>query len=542
MLYTIHDLGLEGCVRLVGQLSADAVRQRLQNADAFLLSSVSEGLSNAALEAMACGLPVVATDCGGMREAITNGVEGLIIPVRDAPALAVALERLWRDPVLRLRVGADGPPKSAAIFQPVQPDSSICGAIHHLMSAGRSSMRLVLLVPVFPKLSETFIVSKFIGLLESGWDVHVACAQLDWAAWKDIRLPGQTAGLRRRVHAQWPVRPRGLAALLSPLALLRCLLGAPRHTARYLRRGWQRFGFDVLRRLYLDAELIRLRPDLIHFEFGSLAPDRIYLKELLGCQVVVSFRGYDLNYVGLDQPGYYQAVWDGAEALHLLGEDLWRRAQRRGCPEDKRHVLIPPAIDVDEFKPEGRDDGAAERRPLRILSVGRLEWKKGYEYSLQAVRLLLDRGYPCEYRILGGGNYLEAITFARHQMGLEATVKLLGAQPQRAVKEQMAWADVLLHAAVSEGFCNAVIEAQAMQLPVVCSDADGLRENIVDGVTGFIVPRRDPRALADKLEQLAGDPGLRQRMGRAGRKRVLRCFQLDDQITAFEQLYRELLS
>jgi len=116
LLYTIHDLGLEGCVRLAGQLSADAVRQRLQNADAFLLSSVSEGLSNAALEAMACGLPVVATDCGGMREAITNGVEGLIVPVRDAPALAEALERLWRDPVLRRRVGAMGRQKVLQYF------------------------------------------------------------------------------------------------------------------------------------------------------------------------------------------------------------------------------------------------------------------------------------------------------------------------------------------------------------------------------------------------------------------------------------------
>jgi colanic acid/amylovoran biosynthesis glycosyltransferase len=108
LLYTIHDLGLEGSVRLVGRLSPAAVRQRLQTADAFLLSSVSEGLSNAALEAMACGLPVVTTDCGGMREAITEGVEGLITPVREVEGLAEALERLWRDPDARSRMGQTG--------------------------------------------------------------------------------------------------------------------------------------------------------------------------------------------------------------------------------------------------------------------------------------------------------------------------------------------------------------------------------------------------------------------------------------------------
>ena len=59
----------------------------------------------------------------------------------------------------------------------------------------------------------------------------------------------------------------------------------------------------------------------------------------------------------------------------------------------------------------------------------------------------------------------------------------------------------------------AVTEAQAMGLPVVCSDADGLRENVAHGVTGFAVPRRDVAAMADALHRLAADPGLRTKMG-----------------------------
>lgn len=108
LLYTIEDLDLQDCVRLAGRLPPAAVRQRLQAADAFLLSSLSEGLSNAALEAMACGLPVATTDVGGMREAIRDGVEGLLTPPRHPEALAQALERLWRDPELRARLGAAG--------------------------------------------------------------------------------------------------------------------------------------------------------------------------------------------------------------------------------------------------------------------------------------------------------------------------------------------------------------------------------------------------------------------------------------------------
>src|SRR5262249_3263236 len=106
---------------------------------------------------------------------------------------------------------------------------------------------------------------------------------------------------------------------------------------------------------------------------------------------------------------------------------------------------------------------------------------------------------------------------------------------------RMLQADVFLHAGISEGFCNAVLEAQAMMLPVVCSDADGLRENVVDGETGFVVPRRNPAALAEKLAGLAANPAQRQVLGAAGRRRVLSHFQVKDQIPAFERLYRQVL-
>lgn len=105
VLYTSHDLGLADSVALLGPPAPEQVRDRLRSANVFLLSSLSEDISNAALEAMACGLPVVTTDCGGMREAVDDGVEGLVVPVREPQAMADALARLALDPDLRLRMG-----------------------------------------------------------------------------------------------------------------------------------------------------------------------------------------------------------------------------------------------------------------------------------------------------------------------------------------------------------------------------------------------------------------------------------------------------
>jgi hypothetical protein len=95
---------------------------------------------------------------------------------------------------------------------------------------------------------------------------------------------------------------------------------------------------------------------------------------------------------------------------------------------------------------------------------------------------------------------------------------------------------------VTEAFGVAVAEGQAMGLPVVCSDAGGLPENVADGVTGFVVPRRDPFALADGIARLAADPHLRRAMGLAARQRAESALSLARQLDCFEALYRQVLS
>ncbi len=105
VLFAIDDLGLQDHVRVLGRRSPIEVRDELRRSDIFLLPSLTEGLSNAGVEAMGCGLPVVMTDCGGAREGVTHGVEGLIVPLWDPDAMGDALLRLARDEELRRTMG-----------------------------------------------------------------------------------------------------------------------------------------------------------------------------------------------------------------------------------------------------------------------------------------------------------------------------------------------------------------------------------------------------------------------------------------------------
>jgi glycosyltransferase involved in cell wall biosynthesis len=105
MRQSAESLGLAGTVHFLGP--RHDVPDLLRSMDIFVLPSYSEGVSLALLEAMAAGLPVIATAVGGLPEVVTEGENGLLIPPRDAPALAGALERLIADPAFAQHLGAN---------------------------------------------------------------------------------------------------------------------------------------------------------------------------------------------------------------------------------------------------------------------------------------------------------------------------------------------------------------------------------------------------------------------------------------------------
>jgi colanic acid/amylovoran biosynthesis glycosyltransferase len=230
------------------------------------------------------------------------------------------------------------------------------------------------------------------------------------------------------------------------------------------------------------------------------------------------------------------------DAYHFISKYLQANTHKLGlAPDLVPEWLIEPAIDLSLFQPSPKKPRASNE-PFRVLSVSRLAWEKGYEFAVDAIAKVHAAGVPVEYSIVGEGPYREPIIHAARQHGLwdSGIVRLVGAVPREAVVEHYRSSHALLHAALEEGFCNAVIEAQAMELPVVSSDVGGLPENVADGITGYVVRQRDADAMAARLITLAHDDRLRQELGRAGRARAIAHFNLANQIPKFCALYQDM--
>ena len=397
----------------------------------------------------------------------------------------------------------------------------------------------------FPTASETFIVTKVLGLLEAGFDVRIF-TQEPSQQWIRFAILQDRPDIRRRVFTAPPSRVVLKVLARGTYELVKTAVRHPVAFGRFVLHNWRHrheLPFGFLKGVYTRLHFVSHRLDVLHVEFDTQALEVADLKEYLHCKLLFSARGAFQATSVLDKfPNALVHLHKYVDGYHFISQYLRENMRRLGLPSSVRTWLIEPAIDLRLFKPVEPRSLRSAGAPLRVISVGRLTWQKGYEFAVDAVARVHAAGVPVEYRILGEGEYDDPAMYAAWQWGLtqQGVVTFVGAVRREEIPHYLADSDVMLHASLSEGLCNAVIEAQAMGVPVVASDAGGLPENIQDGVTGFVVPRRNPEALAEKLMVLAHDPELCLRMGQAGRARAAARFNLTDQVQNFISLYHEL--
>lgn len=278
--------------------------------------------------------------------------------------------------------------------------------------------------------------------------------------------------------------------------------------------------------LQVTGHAFRWRPAATVAFFGiPSGPSAWLARLLLRTPYLVSLRGGDV-------PGF---SYHGIGIYHRLAGPvigfLWRRsagvvANSDGLAELARRFapdvpirLIPNGVDAELFAPAPASPPG--EGPLRLIIVGRLVHQKGVDCILDAMARC---DAPMVLKVVGDGPARSDLEARAQALGLGGRVAFEGWVERAALPARYQAADVFVFPSRDEGMPNVVLEAMACALPVIGTDIPGNHDLILPGVTGALLPVDDVDALSRALGELARDPDLRQRMGRAGRERVVAIF------------------
>jgi len=384
----------------------------------------------------------------------------------------------------------------------------------------------------FPALSETFVLNQLVGLLEAGHEVAIF-AERPRAEEKRHGDVGRYRLVERTCYLDMP-QAKSLRLLLALPLFVRLLFRDPGRALAALRVD--RYGAEArsLRLLYWLDRLSRRgrrRYDAIHCHFGTNGRLAAILRELgaIDGPLATTFHGVDVSAVLRSDPRHYRHLFRRGE-LFLPISERWRQGlAEAGCPP-ARIAVHRMGVDLERFPFRS---GARLAGPLRLLGIGRLVEKKGFDDALTAVAGLLARGIDAHYDIVGDGPLRRALTDRVAELGIGRHVTFHGWLEQDSVRRLMTAGDVLLAPSVTdrsgdqEGIPVTLMEAMAIGLPVVSTWHSGIPELVQDGESGILVPERAPLALEEALLELARRPELRRRLSERARRRVEAEFDIE---------------
>ncbi len=227
-------------------------------------------------------------------------------------------------------------------------------------------------------------------------------------------------------------------------------------------------------------------------------------------------------------------------AIITTGEEIRQRMINDLGFEAAKIFSIPTGVDEGRFSPE-RVRSVLKRNGFSAGMVGVLRSWKGHPFFIEAIPHILRAIPDALFYIIGDGPQMPRVKSLIQSRALEDKVFMLGQRED--IPEVLASLDVIVHpSTANEGVPQAILQALAMEKPVVASDVGAIKEVIVDGQTGFLIPPQESRAIAAKVIDLYKNPLLRKKFGAEGRILVHHSYSLEKMLERTENLYRRLLT
>jgi len=396
-------------------------------------------------------------------------------------------------------------------------------------------MKVCVMASAFPTLSETFVLDHITGLIDRGHSVGVVAN--DDAGEELQQSSVGEYDLRQRTQYTKPPRTRQ-RQLLDAAKIL--LTRGPEHPTVFGR---------ILADAAHDPKTVAARTfrvvpfldgdwDVVHSHFGPVGNKAAALKQYgaFDAPLLTSFHGWGVRRGRQEGGDIYAELFETAELLLANSRETRESLVAFGAPPEKVRVHHV-GIDLSRFEyrePEPPDD------EVTLLSVGRLVEEKGHADGIRAVHRLVEDDLDVEYRIVGDGSLADDLRDLIERLGIENAVTLCGAKRHEDVRAEMRDADVFFLPSRSEGLGRVLLEAQAIGLPIVATNAGGVSEGVVPGESARLAPAGDVPALASAVREIVDDPEVWGEMAATGRRHVEREFDLEDLNDELVTLYASL--
>ncbi len=410
-------------------------------------------------------------------------------------------------------------------------------------------MRIAFIFGRFPVISEPFILNQISGLVRQGHDVDIYALQGPPIEHTDkvhpdveqYRLLDRTYYPPERPQVKWlrPLKAWGLILANLHKNSLSCLrMLNPKYGSK--AKSWLLF--------FRSIPFLGQPPyDIIHCQFGPFGVMGMQLRDagLVQGKLITTFRGFDVSrYVQEHGDDVYQALFQQGDFFLANCEFFRQKAIQLGCPPERIQVH-GSGIDCQQFQFKPRTFPSAG--PIRIATTGRLVEKKGIEYAIRAMAQVKSHHPDLEYHIIGDGPLKSQFLALIQALGLEQQVILHGWKDQREIIEILETCHLFVAPSVTaadgnqDAPVNTLKEAMAMGLPVISTYHGGIPELVEDGVSGFLVPERNPMMIAQKLIDLIEHPELWADLGHQGRTQVEAKYNMTTLNDELFELYQTLL-
>lgn len=227
-------------------------------------------------------------------------------------------------------------------------------------------------------------------------------------------------------------------------------------------------------------------------------------------------------------------------AVITTGEEIRQRMINDNGFDGSKIFSIPTGVDLERFNPAKTKPAFQSQDVFSIGMIGVLRSWKGHKFLIEAMPEILKQIPQAVSYIVGDGPQYENIKNLIYRLSLRDNVFMLGHRED--IPEIMASLNVIVQTSyANEGIPQSILQAMAMERPVVACRAGSIGEVIIDGVTGFLIEPKNPLKLAEKIVELYRNPELRIKFGREGRRLVEENYPMEKMLDKMESLYRWLL-